>query len=147
MVRAALATLDAAVILAQAGDRMRARQLCAAVIFEMQPLIATRKDLLRATLHAVLVAHGFKLLSRLVMAVSGRSVRVVLLAERSGEVVPPQRQEAPPVTVYTLDGGWLARLQPDDVHFQAWCDAVVSGGSGDVDAPANGSPACSLQLV
>ena len=64
MAAAARAALDAAAALARAGDRQRARELCAAVLFEAQPMIAARADLLRATLYALLTAHGFKLLSR-----------------------------------------------------------------------------------
>ena len=57
-------SLDAAVALAHAGDHRDARKLCAAVVFNMQPMIATSTELLRATLHALLLAHGFELLAR-----------------------------------------------------------------------------------
>ena len=88
--RAAREGLDMAVGLARAGDCERAREICASIFFEAQPTIAVRADLLRAILYALLLARGFNLLGRVVMAVSGRYVQVVVLPEGTAHVEPPE---------------------------------------------------------
>ena len=125
---AALETLSAAVDLAQAGNCQRARELCAAVVFELQPLIAASEEFLRITLHALLVARGFKLLSRLVMALSGSDVQVTLMPDHEGYGAPPRREVTRGRTTYFLDTKWLARLSPNDVFLQSWSDALAGGG-------------------
>jgi len=140
---AALETLSAAVDLAQAGNCQRARELCAAVIFELQPLIAASEELLRITLHALLVARGFKLLSRLVMALNGSDVQVALMSDHEGYVVPPRRGETAGRTIYFLDPKWLARLSPNDVFLQSWSDALAGRGRGHAAA----EPARHLELA
>jgi hypothetical protein len=130
MAGAVEAALTTAVALARAGDCRGARQVCAAVVLEAQPLIAARKELLAAALHALLVAEGFKLLSRVVMAVSGRSVRLVLLPEDAGPIAPPLVREEPWRTTYVLDPRWLARLAPDDMFLRHWCDALSAREAG-----------------
>jgi hypothetical protein len=122
---AALETLRTAVDLAEAGNYQRARELCAAVIFDIQPLIAASRELLRITLHALLLARGFKLLSRLVMAVSGSDVQVTLAPDQKGYAAPPRRGETAGRTVYFLDPNWLARLSPNDLFLQSWSDALA----------------------
>jgi hypothetical protein len=126
MAREALATLRRAVGLARDGDCRGARELCAAVVLEAQPLIAARKELLGAALHALLVARGFKLLSGLVMAVSGRRVQVIMLPDETGPVAPPVVREEPRRTTYVLDPRWLARLSADDIFLRHWCDALTA---------------------
>ena len=133
---AALETLRAAVDLAQAGNCQRARELCAAAIFEIQPLIAASKELMRATLHALLLARGFKLLSRLVMAVSGLDVQVTLVPDHEGYVAPPRRGEKAGRTIYFLDPKWLARLSPNDVFLQSWADVLAGRGPHSAAEPA-----------
>jgi hypothetical protein len=125
MAGAVQAALTTAVALARAGDCRGARQVCAAVVLDAQPLIAARKELLAVTLHALLVAEGFKLLSSVVMAVSGRSVRVILLPEDAGPIAPPLVREEPWRTTYVLDSRWLALLAPDDIFLRHWCDALT----------------------
>jgi len=122
---AVLAALSAAVELAHAGDCQRARELCAAAIFEVQPLIAASKELLRVTLHALLVARGFKLISRLVRALSGLEVRMILMPQREGHGAAPQRGERAGCVIYTLDPDWLCRLSPNDVFLRSWSDALA----------------------
>lgn len=136
MVDAALAALDAAAALAHAGDRQHARELCAAVVFETQPVIAAHAELLRAAFYVLLMAHGFKLLSRLVLAISGRSVQVVMLPRTAGPIAPPQHREEQGCTIYLLDPRWLGRLSPDDMSLQRWCNAVVGRRDSPADLPA-----------
>jgi len=139
MVDSAVAALNAASALACAGDRQRARELCAAIVFETQPLIAVRAELLRAALRALLMAHGFKLLSRVVMAISGRSVEMVVLPERAGPIAPPRRREEPGCTIYTLDPRWLDRLSPDDLFLRQWGNALVARRHRPADLPGTAS--------
>jgi hypothetical protein len=129
-------SLDAAVALAHAGDHRDARKLCAAVVFNMQPMIATSTELLRATLHALLLAHGFELLARLVLAVSGRRVQVVLLPTGTGPIALPRTGEAPDATTFTMDPRWLQRLTPDDVFLRHWCDTLVARRHSDTPGTA-----------
>src|SRR5450755_2767673 len=77
--QAALEAFDDAVAMAREGNFQSARQLCVVVVFLIQPSIASRPALLKATLHALLVTHAFSLLSRLLMAVGGRRVDVTML--------------------------------------------------------------------
>jgi hypothetical protein len=133
MAAAARASLDAAAALARAGDRQRARELCAAVLFEAQPMIAARADLLRATLYALLTAHGFKLLSRVLLAMTGRAVHVALLPMCDGPIAAPLSREEPGRTVYTLDPRWLERLSLDDMLLRHWSDALITRRPGQVD--------------
>jgi hypothetical protein len=146
-VDAARAALDAAVALARTGDRQCARQICAAVVFDAQPMIAARAELLGATLHALLMAHGFRLLSRVVLAMSGRSVQVALLREYAGPMLPPQGREEQGRTVYALDPRWLDRLSPDDMLFRHWCDALVAWRSGDAELPGTAPATRHLEPV
>lgn len=127
---AALETLHTAVNLAQAGNCQKARELCAAAIFEIQPLIAASKELMRITLHALLLARGFKLLSRLVMAVSGLDVQVTLMPDHEGYAAPPRRGQTAGRTTYFFDPNWLARLSPNDQFLQSWSDSLAGRRSG-----------------
>lgn len=140
---AALETLRTAVDLAQAGHLQRARELCAAAIFEIQPLIAASKELMRTTLHALLLARGFRLLSRLLMAVSGMDVQLTLTPDHEGYATPPRRGEAAGRTIYFLDPNWLARLSPDDAFLQSWSDALTGRRSG----PSTAEPTRCLELA
>jgi hypothetical protein len=130
MAGAVQAALTTAVALARAGDCRSARQVCAAVVLDAQPLIAARKELLAVALHALLVAEGFKLLSSLVMAVSGSRVRVTLLPDDAGPIAPPLIREEAWRTTYVLDPRWLARLAPDDMFLRHWCDALTAREPG-----------------
>lgn len=129
------AALTEAVGRAREGDFNGARQLCAAVVLDAQPLIAARTTLFRVALHALLLAQGFKLLARLVMAVTGRSIQVSVLPEAplgvTGPIAPPHVRPPPrhttPRTTYALDPRWLAQLTPDDMFLRQWCDALIAG--------------------
>ena len=132
MAGAVRATLTAAVALARAGDCRGARQLCASVVLDAQPMIAARKELLVVALHALLVAQGFRLLSGVVMAVSGRGVQVIVLPEQAGPIAPPHVREEPLRTTYVLDPRWLDRLSPDDVFLRHWCDVLTAREPGSL---------------
>jgi len=130
MAGAVQAALTTAVALARGGDCRSARHLCATILLEAQPIIAARKELLAVALHALLVAEGFKLLSGVVMAVSGRSVQVILLPEDAGPIAPPLVREEPWRTTYVLDSRWLSRLTPEDMFLRQWCDALTAREAG-----------------
>ncbi len=142
---AARATLSTAVGLARAGDCQRARELCAAVIFEIQPLMAARRDLLRITLYALLVARGFKLLSRFVMAMSGSDMQMALMPSHGGAAAPPCRVEQRGRTIYAVDPSWLARLSPDDGFLRRWSDALADGCRSYLDEIVAEEPEHHLQ--
>ena len=110
-------------------------------------MIAARADLLRATLYALLLARGFGLLSRLVLATSGRSVKLLLLPQCSGPVASPQSREEPGRTIHLLDPRWLDRLSPDDMLLRHWCDAIIAGGHGQTDVPDRAPVARHLEPV
>jgi hypothetical protein len=147
MADAALAALNAAAGFARAGDRQRAREHCAAVVFEAQPLIAARTELLRAALRALLMAHGFKLLSRVMIAITGRGIEVVVLADRTGPIAPPRLWEEPGRTICTLDPRWLDRLSPDDIFLRQWSDSLVARQHRRADASVTASTPRRLEPV
>jgi hypothetical protein len=137
---AARASLSTAVGLARAGDCQQARELCAAVVAEAQPLMTARKELLCITLHALFISRGFKLLARLVMATSGWNIRLTLLPHRIVAAAPTSSGEQCGRTVYTVDPGWLARLSPDDAFLQRWSEALADGHFGEADGIAMNEP-------
>jgi hypothetical protein len=124
------AALSAAVALARVGDCRSARHLCATVVLGAQPIIAARKELLAVALHALLVAACFKLLSSVVIAVSGRRVQVILLPKDAGPIAPPLVREDPWRTSYVPDPRWLARLASDDMFLRHWCDVLSAREAG-----------------
>jgi hypothetical protein len=128
METACLATLQTAVAMARSGARQRARDLCAAVVFQVQPLLPVRPALLMATLHALLLARGFRLLTRVVRAISGHVIEVVLLADNSAAVQPPRMLAGLARSTCALDPRWLARLSPDEPELRRWCDWLFLGG-------------------
>ncbi len=123
----ARSVLDAASALALAGNYQAARQLCATVIFQAQPLMATRPDLLRATLYTLLLGRGFKLMSNVVRSVSGRGVDVTLLPDGMDRIEPPRCYDEGRRVALVLHPQWLNSLSPDDLFLQRWCEALVAG--------------------
>jgi hypothetical protein len=121
---AATAALEAAVALARDGNHVAARRICATVFFHTQPLVLARPDLLKATVHALLVAHGFRLLSRLVMSINGRRLDVTVLPECAGDVEEPRIRDEPHRTGMLIDPRWLEQLTPDNSFLGDWCDAL-----------------------
>jgi hypothetical protein len=129
---AALATLAAAVALAKTGDFLSARRLTATVAFHAQPVIASRPALLRAMMHALLVARGFRLLSRVAIAITGNRVDVTLLPECQGAIEPPRRHDDARRIALLVDPRWLDQLSPDDPFLVAWCDSLTAREPGNI---------------
>ena len=126
LLREAARTLAEIADVARRGDYQQARELCAAAVFGLQPLIAARPELLQATLRALLIARGFMLLSRFIMAVSGLRVSVVLLPPTAKPVASPQPREAGGQTVYEMHPRWLDRLTSDDAFLRDWCAILMA---------------------
>jgi hypothetical protein len=127
--RMALETLEDAIALAREGHLQSARQLCVVVVFLLQPSIASRPVLLKATLRALLVARGFSLMSRLLVAINGRGVDVTMLPACIGRIEAPRRHEETRRTVLLVDPRWLDQLPPTDPFLDEWCDALIAGVS------------------
>lgn len=127
----ALATLNSAASLARAKDFLGAREICAAVVLEAQPLLATHKELLLAAVHAMLLAHSFKLLARVVAAITGRRIQMVLLPERTGQIASPDIQADRQRAVCFLDPRWLEQLSEDDIFLRHLCDSLIVSGQSD----------------
>lgn len=124
----ALATLDVAVTVARAGDQQYARELCSVVLHEMQPVLARRPELLARLMHALLVSYSIRLISCLVMALTGRRMRILLLLPQApGSAAPPNWHEETWETVLTVDPRWLGELSRDDAFLRLWCEALAAG--------------------
>ncbi len=139
--------VNVAVELARAGNYQRARELCAAVILHFQPRIAAEKDLLRIMLHALLTARGFKMLSRLVMAVSGSEVSVRLNSGQVALGTPLRRTTLEGQTICSLDHDWLTRLSPDDAFLRQWSDILIPTSSRPAEAAGVPMAARRLELA
>jgi hypothetical protein len=124
---AAMAALEQAICVARAGDHQRGRELCASVLFDIQTMLARRKVLLRTAVLALLVSQGFKLLTRVAVALTGQRIRVVLKLEGGGEFIPPRFHEAVQETVFTVDPRWLVQVTADDPFLLGWCEALAGG--------------------
>src|SRR5690348_8094404 len=86
----ALATFEQAVAAARAGDHQYARELWASVLVHSQPILAHHKSLLRSAVCALLMSHGFNLLTRITVALSGERVRVALWFKDGAPITPPR---------------------------------------------------------
>ncbi|MEJ0016896.1 MAG: hypothetical protein WDN25_10045 [Acetobacteraceae bacterium] len=128
--------LAAAVTIARAGDPQTGRERCATVMFELLPVLARRQDLLVPLLHTLLVCHGFRLAARLVMAMSGRRLRIMLRADAEGPVGPPHCQEEPWEVICPIDPRWLERLRVDDPYLRRWGEALAAGRGLPAETPA-----------
>ena len=123
-----LLAFNAAVKLARSGDYQSARQHCAAILLEAQPIIVARGNLLRATLHALLVVRAFRLLARVVMAINGSSiVEVTVSTDSMKEFERPRSDLKSQRIQLALDSRWLDRLSPDDLFLRDWCDKLFAG--------------------
>jgi hypothetical protein len=142
---AGLATLAASVALARSGDFLSARRLSATVVFHAQPLLGSRPALLRATMHALLVARGFRLLSRVVIAITGKRVDVTLLPECTGAIEAPRRHDEARRIALLLDPRWLDQLSADDPFLAGWCDALTAREPGNIGYPGLSSGSRQLQ--
>ncbi len=124
---AAMATLRRAIAAAHAGDHQQGRELCASVLFDIQPMLARHRTLLRTAVCALLMSQGFKLLARVAVALSGQRIRIVLRLDRAGRIAPPRRQDEAHETIFTIDPRWLAQLSVEDPFLQGWCDSLAGG--------------------
>lgn len=122
---AAMEGLDAVVNMVHRGNSQAARELCAAIVLKAQPLIAARSDLWQAAVYALLIARAFRLLSRLVMAVTGRPIEIVLLPAHGATLTKPSRNDQRERTIYSVDPRWLEQLTPGDAAFVEWCNFLV----------------------
>ena len=116
-----LAALQSVVIVSRSGDREHARRLCAAILLHSQPLIASRRPLLSEALRALLVAHGFRLLSRFVSATHGPTVHVSWSPDSTGQ--PRMYLEARRLRL-GINQRWLDELSPDDLLLRDLCYAL-----------------------
>lgn len=134
-VEAAMTILQQAITAARAGDHQYGRELCASVLFDVQPILGRHKTLLRTAVCALLMSQGFKLLTRIVVALSGRRVRVVLWLGDAGRIAPPHCQDEAHETIVTVDPRWLAQLSVEDSFLQGWCDALATGQANYTGRP------------
>jgi hypothetical protein len=133
MAESAMSALRTAMDEALCGDRRCARELCATVIFEVQPIIARHEDLRRTVVHALLVAHAFKLLSRVFRALSGRDLYIVCLSDQHGPIAAPSCYEEVRDINCTLDPRWIARLSAEDPFIDRLCEMLTAGPAGKAD--------------
>jgi hypothetical protein len=119
-----LHALKAAVILARGGDRSGARWLCASFVYEAQPLIVARTGLLRTTIYALLVVHGFRLLSHVVMAINGCIAQVTLASYGMGQIKLPEIYLEARRIYLPLDPRWLDSLSVEDLFLCRLCEAL-----------------------
>lgn len=109
--------------LAGVGDHRMARVLCAEVVFKYQPRLARDRELLRLTIATMIHARGFQMLGRLLAAVHGWRVRIVL-----GEAGAPliDHVEAPGVTGFTVSELLYADASRDAV-IERWSEELAWG--------------------
>ena len=125
--------LNSAISCAATGNLRHARELCAAVVLENQPLIAARRDLLHRTFEALIITRGFRLLSRLVMAISGGDVQVTVLPDGGPAVVSPSRSEGNGRITYALDASSWDRLSSDGERVRRWSAELVASTLAPID--------------
>lgn len=133
MEKIVLLALNSAISYADVGDFHRARELCAAVIFENQPLIAVRRDLLHRTFQALVLARGFGLLSRLVMAISGGDVQVAVLPDGAPAAIAPTRSAGNGRIIYALDASGWDRFSSDGERVRRWSAELVACALAPID--------------
>lgn len=120
-------SLEMAACLAKAGDRHQARILCAAAIFDHQPLITARKGLLRLALYTLLISEAFKLISRLVVAMTGSRLLVDVRCSSDMPAVPHYTKQTVDQIMCEVDPRWLGNLSSDDDFLDHWSVALLSG--------------------
>ncbi|MBU6497562.1 MAG: hypothetical protein KGJ41_11535 [Rhodospirillales bacterium] len=103
-----LAMLDEARDLAFLGDLQAARVFCAEAMFRHQPLLAGDPMLLAQLNAALIHARGFQLLGRLIAAIDGRTMRIVLAAEGDAGA-PTTRVDADGIVHVTVTEAMLAQ--------------------------------------
>lgn len=115
--------LEEARSLARGGDTRGARVCCAEIVLEHQLHMHDNRDLLRDAVAALAHARGFQLLSRLMLAVDGRRVRVSVTATATGAGSPPHL-----IRHSLLDGVEVFALE-ESLFTDPSCDAIIDGWS------------------
>jgi len=116
-----------AIAAARAGDYQLGRELCASALLDAQPLLARSERQLRIAVTALLLSGCFKLLSRLVAALTGNSVRVALVQSRRASDAPLRCHEDMQGPIVMVDSRWLADLSVSDPFLVGWCQELASG--------------------
>lgn len=120
----AMTTLTRAAAVAHAGDHQHARELCATAMFDVLAIVARRHELLQLLVHALLVSHGLRQLSRLAQALAGLHLRFLFRLDGGPQGDAPRREENGRDVIYTIDPRWLTRLKADDPFVVSLSDAL-----------------------
>ena len=111
--------LEEARSLARAGDTRAARLLCADIVLEHQVRLHDNRDLLCQVVAVLAHARGFQLLSRLLRAVDGRTIRVSVTAAPGSAASPPHL-----IRGSVLDGVEVFAID-ESLFTDPSCDAVI----------------------
>lgn len=68
----------------------------------------------------MLIANSFRLISRLVLALNGCNIRLLLASGGVSPVEPLRSSEQGRHTIYYLDPRWIENLSPDDTLLEQW---------------------------
>ncbi len=128
--------LEEARLLAREGDTRGARLLCADMVLEHQVRLLDNRDLLCQVVAALAHARGFQLLSRLLRAVDGRTVRVSVTPATAGTGSPPHL-----IRGSVLDGVEVFAIE-ESLFADPSCSAIIDRWSrrlleADGTAPAS----------
>ena len=129
--------------LAKNGEFLQARELCGAALADQQPLISSRPELLRETFAALILAQGFRLLSRLAMAALGREVRVIARGDREPSRACLSHRVEHGRTVFVFDTGNGDGSPPDEEQARHWGEMIATGIGGtrqDDQVTVTGAP-------
>ena len=118
---------EQAIAAARAGDLRLGRELCSAALLEAQPLLSRCEWHLRNAVIALLVSACFRLLSRLIRALTGKSVCVVLGNSGRASDAPLRFRENTLGKIITVDPRWLIDLSVDGPFLRAWCQELARG--------------------
>jgi hypothetical protein len=105
--------------MARAGDVRAARTLCADIVLEHQLRLHDDRGLLREAVGALIRAHAFQMLSRLLLSVDGRRIRVAVAgtAFAAGGL---------PALIRRSDEGGAELYSVEEKLFQdPSCDAII----------------------
>ena len=116
--------------LADAGEWIAARTLCAELIILHQPLLARDPRRLSAILATLAVARGFRAIARLLAATSNRTVRFNVVPQR-GTTLATGIQDVDGTEHVTISEPWLG----DRAAVRAWSERLGYGHLGGAHAP------------
>lgn len=114
--------LDEARHLARIGCSEKARLLCVETIIMRQPLIARDPALLRSAITTLIHAQAFRQVARLVLAVSGRVIRIKT-DNQTRSVILARREDQDSV-LYTVNP---EALLADEAMIQRWSEELAFG--------------------